>query len=233
MPNTTHVAETWKRLSPQQRRAQLMAIAEELFQTKPYAEIGVADVARAAGITHGLIYHYFASKEALFIAVCEDRAKQLLECSLPDPSLPLPERAERAIEGYLDFVEAHRVSYLNLFRGPNAMEGEFLRICDETRKKIMDYFLDSMGVAGLSLPATRLSLRGYLGFAESAVLEWLEKPAVARESLERLIAAAIGSALRAGLSLDLQPLAPEITTMLDRYDEHLASRARPDAQNPR
>jgi AcrR family transcriptional regulator len=227
MANTTHVAETWKRLSPHERRAQLMAIAEDLFKTRPYAEIGVADVARAAGITHGLIYHYFASKEALFIAVCEDRAKQLLESSLPDPSLPLPERAERAIAGYLDFVEAHRVSYLNLFRGPNAMEGEFLRICDETRGKIMDYFLDSMGIAEISLPATRLSLRGYLGFAESAVLEWLEKPTVPRSSLQRLIATAIGSALRAGLSLDVQPLPPDINAMLDRYDQYLASRPRP------
>jgi AcrR family transcriptional regulator len=200
-----------------------MAIAEELFQTRPYGEIGVADVAKAAGITHGLIYHYFASKEALFIAVCEDRAKQLLECSLPDPSLPLPERAARAISGYLDFVEAHRVSYLNLFRGPNAVEGEFVRICEETRRKIMDRFLESMGIAGLPLPATRLSLRGYLGFAESAVLEWLEKPTVPRNSLERMIRAVIGTALRVGLTLDIDPLLPEISQMLDRYDEHLAA----------
>jgi len=157
-----------------------MAIAEDLFKTRPYAEIGVADVAKAAGITHGLIYHYFTSKEALFIAVCEDRAKQLLESTLPDPSLPLPERAEQAIRGYLDFVEAHRVSYLNLFRGPNALEGEFLRICEETRAIIMERFLDAMGISELPLPATRLSLRGYLGFAESAVLEWLEHPTVPR-----------------------------------------------------
>lgn len=205
-----------------------MAIAEELFQSRPYAEIGVADVARAAGITHGLIYHYFDSKEALFIAVCEHRAKELLECSLPDPSLPLPERAERAIAGYLDFVEAHRVSYLNLFRGPNAMEGEFLRICEDTRNKIMDRFLESMGIAELPLPATRLSLRGYLGFAESAVLEWLEKPTVARDSLERLIGAVIGTALRTGLGLDIDPLPPQIGVMLDRYDQYLATRPRPN-----
>jgi AcrR family transcriptional regulator len=42
-------SESWKRLSPHERRAQLMAIAEELFQTRPFGEIGVADVARAAG----------------------------------------------------------------------------------------------------------------------------------------------------------------------------------------
>jgi AcrR family transcriptional regulator len=222
-----HAAEPWKRLSPQQRRAQLMAIAEDLFKTRPYAEIGVADVAKAAGITHGLIYHYFDSKEALFIAVCEDRAKQLLESSLPDPSLPPPERAEQAIRGYLDFVEAHRVSYLNLFRGPNAMEGEFLRICDDTRAKIMERFLDSMGISELPLPATRLSLRGYLGFAESAVLEWLEKQTVPRSSLERMIGAVIGTALRTGLCLDIDPLPAEINAMLDRYDEFLAASRKP------
>jgi|RhiMethySRZTD1v2_1073278.scaffolds.fasta_scaffold04299_18 AcrR family transcriptional regulator len=219
MPQTS---ESWKRLSPQERRAQLIAIAEELFQTRPYGEIGVADVARAAGITHGLIYHYFESKEALFIAVCAERAKELLEMSLPDPTLPLPEQALQGIRGYLDFVEAHRVSYLNLFRGPNATQGEFLRICEETRFKIVDRFLLVMGIAALPLPATRLSLRGYLGFAESVVLDWLEKQTVPRTALERMIGAIVGTALRAGLSLDLDPLPPEVATMLDRYEAYLS-----------
>jgi AcrR family transcriptional regulator len=220
-------SESWKRLSPQERRAQLMAIAEDLFQTRPYGEIGVAEVARAAGITHGLIYHYFASKEALFIAVCEERARELLEASLPDRSLPLPEQAVQGIRGYLDFVEAHRLSYLNLFRGPNANQGEFWRICEETRFKIVDAFFEAMGIAALPLPATRLSLRGYLGFAESVVLDWLEKQTVSRAALEHMIGAVVGTALRAGLSLDLVPLPPEVDAMLDRYEAHLSGAARP------
>jgi AcrR family transcriptional regulator len=217
-----HASESWKRLSPQERRAQLMAIAERLFQTRPYTEIGVADVARAAGITHGLIYHYFDSKEALFLAVCQERATELLEMSLPDPTLPLPEQAVQGIRGYLDFVEAHRVSYLNLFRGPNVTQGEFLRICEDTRFKIVDRFFEVMGISALPLPATRLSLRGYLGFAESVVLDWLEKQTVPRASLERMIGAIVGTALRSGLSLDLDPLPPEVGAMLDRYEQHLS-----------
>jgi Tetracyclin repressor-like, C-terminal domain len=142
--------------------------------------------------------------------------------SLPDPGLPLPEQAVQGIRGYLDFVEAHRVSYLNLFRGPNASQGEFLTICEETRFKIVDRFFEVMGITELPLPATLLSLRGYLGFAESVVLDWLEKQTVPRAALERMIGASLGTALRAGLSLDLDPLPPEIGAMLDRYEQQLS-----------
>ena len=59
------------------------------------------------------------------------------------------------------------------------------------------------------------------------MLEWLEKPTVPRSSLERMIGAVIGTALRTGLCLDIDPLPAEITAMLDRYDEFLAASRKP------
>lgn len=217
--------DTWKRLSPEERRAQLIAIAEDLFQTRPYPEIGVVDVAKAAGITHGLIYHYFPSKEALFTAAFEARAAELLERCLADSSLPVAEQIELGVLGYLDYVEAHRVAYLNLFRGVVSGHEDFLRICDDTRRAIMTRFLSGLGIEHLALPATRLSLRGYLGYVESAVLDWLEAPRVARAELEHLIFAVIGTSLRTGLLFDRVELGDvPIAEVFDVYDRYFAAK---------
>lgn len=196
---------SWKRLSPEERRAQLIRIAEHLFQTRPYDEIGVIDVAKAAGITHGLIYHYFSSKEALFIASFEARAQELLDRCDADTALPLLDQLLFGIRGYLDFCEEHRVAYLNLFRSPTAAQPEFFRICEATRAALVERCLTSMGLGEGALPATRLSLRGYLGYSETIVLEWLERPTVPRAAIERLILSTIGAALRTGLELDGHP----------------------------
>ena len=216
--------DSWKRLSPEERRAQLMAIAEDLFQTRPYDEIGVVDVAKAAGITHGLIYHYFASKEDLFTATFEARSRELVDLCSPDPTLPVPVQVELGVTGYLDYVEAHRVAYLNLFRSVG--NEEFQQLCERTRQQIMDRFLVGLGIDELGAPATRLSLRGYIGYIESVVLNWLEKGTVPRAAVEQLIFAAIGSALRTGFAIDAKSGGvPNARDGFDLYDAYFERRA--------
>jgi AcrR family transcriptional regulator len=202
-----------------------MAIAETLFQTRPYSEIGVADVAKAAGITHGLIYHYFPSKEALFTATFEARAQELVERCSPDPSLPLPEQVEVGVRGYLDYVEEHRVAYVNLFRGVVSGHEDFQRLCESTRQQIMNRFLSGLGLSELPVPATRLSLRGYVGYIEAAVLDWLEKKTVPRATIERLIFSVIGTALRTGLAIDAQTAGlPDTSPVFDEYERYFGLR---------
>ncbi|HEX7670647.1 MAG TPA: hypothetical protein VF395_13730, partial [Polyangiaceae bacterium] len=79
------------------------------------------------------------------------------------------------------------------------------RISEATRAALVERCLTSTGLGGGTLPTTRLSLRGYLGYAETIVLEWLERPSVPRASIERLILSTIGVALGTGLKLDGQP----------------------------
>ena len=66
----------------------------------------------------------------------------------------------------------------------------------------MERIITNLGLSSRELPVTRLSLQGYLGYAETIVLEWLERPRVSRSAIEQLILAVIGTALRAGLGLD-------------------------------
>lgn len=46
-------------------RLAILARSADLFAAQGYASTSIADLARANGISRGLLYHYFASKEAL------------------------------------------------------------------------------------------------------------------------------------------------------------------------
>ena len=51
--------------------AALVAAARELFADKGYAQVSLAEIVDAAGVTKGALYHYFDGKDALFQAVLE------------------------------------------------------------------------------------------------------------------------------------------------------------------
>ncbi len=59
------------------RRADLLARAEQLFRERGYSETRMVDIAKAAGVAKSLAYWYFESKEALFLAVVADVREQL------------------------------------------------------------------------------------------------------------------------------------------------------------
>lgn len=53
------------------RRKQIMFKALELFVTKGYAETKISDIAEALGISVGLLFHYYESKEKLYLELVQ------------------------------------------------------------------------------------------------------------------------------------------------------------------
>jgi len=72
------------------RREQIAEAAMRVFAQKGYMRATNKDIAREAGITTGLIYHYFDSKEALLKAIVELRSPVQLTRSLTPEMLALP-----------------------------------------------------------------------------------------------------------------------------------------------
>src|SRR5688572_23264528 len=80
------------------RREQLLEAALRVFARNGYARSTNKDVAQEAGITPGLIYHYFPSKEALLKAVIEEASPVQGIRSLK------PEMLDQPVESFLRFV---------------------------------------------------------------------------------------------------------------------------------
>ncbi|MDB4975984.1 MAG: Transcriptional regulator, TetR family protein [Myxococcaceae bacterium] len=199
-----------------------MAAAEQLFSTHSYTEIGVPEVAADIGITPGLVYHYFPSKEALLVAAVEQRAEELLSFCLPDAGLPFLEQVERGVKGYFDYVEAHSRAYCNLMRGPTVSEPAVMSICERTRMRIVEHFLRALGLEPVHVPATQLAVRAFFGFSEHAILNWLDNPTVKRPALERMCLGMMIAAFRVGLSSDVEsPNTDEQLALLEQaYRQH-------------
>jgi AcrR family transcriptional regulator len=71
-----------KRREPEEARAEILAAAERLLAQRPPDEVGLKDVARAVGVSHALISHYFGTFAELVDAVLERRVRALREQAL-------------------------------------------------------------------------------------------------------------------------------------------------------
>src|SRR5690349_6802608 len=66
-----------RRLSVDERREQLIAVALELFSLRPPEEVSIDDIAAAAGASRPLVYHYFPGKQALYEESLRRAGKEL------------------------------------------------------------------------------------------------------------------------------------------------------------
>ncbi len=77
-----------QRLTADERRAQVLREAARLFGTHGFSGTTTRDIAAAVGITEAALYRYFASKDAMYAAILDERAaaSDLLESVAPHAS---------------------------------------------------------------------------------------------------------------------------------------------------
>ncbi len=179
------------------RRAQLLALGVEMFSERPWDEVQIDDVARAAGISKGLLYHYFPTKRDFYREVVREAARRLLDTiDTPDTMAPL-ERLTTGLARYLDFAERRAAAYVTLMRGGIGSDPEIAAVVEDTRRQLLARMLRSLNIA--DPPAlVRLTFRGWLGFVEATSVDWLERRDLPRDELLSLWARALVALAPAG-----------------------------------
>jgi len=101
------------------RRA-VLAAARSLFGRQGYAQTSVDDIAAAARVTKGAVYHHFAGKEALFRAVhAEVEAEaQARAAAVMDPKESPIDQIVAAVNAYLDVALDEEIRRITLIDGP-------------------------------------------------------------------------------------------------------------------
>ena len=66
----------------EQRRADILRAAEEMFYRKGYEKTTVNEIIEALSLSKGGFYHHFDSKEALLQAICDRKADESYEAAL-------------------------------------------------------------------------------------------------------------------------------------------------------
>jgi len=181
------------RLQVDVRRQQLLELGLELFGNQTYDELSIDEIAKRAGVSKGLLYHYFPSKRAFYVAAVQEAARQLLEETDIDrhgrgPE-PDPEGVRAGLRDFLGYVSRRRLAYAFLLRGGIGTDTEVAEIIEETRQALVDRMLSRMSRFGAEPddPATRLRLRGWLGFLEASSLDWAESQELDLESFLELL----------------------------------------------
>ena len=174
----------YTRLDVDERRRRLLELGTELFARHGYEELSMARIAREAGISKALLYHYFPSKQAYFAAALEQAAGELAQVTQPDPGKPPVEQLAGSLDAYLGWVERHMGAYDKLIRSVGAVpEVRALveRVRDETAERIL------AGLPNEQTPELRAAVRGWLWFMDGVVLDWVEHRDLDRQRIHGLL----------------------------------------------
>jgi len=184
----------YTRLENDERRRRLLELGAKLFTEHAYDEISMSQIARAAGISKALLYHYFPSKRDYFIATLAGGAEELRRRVEPDPRLPPAEALAASVEAYLAWIEENAEAYEKLFPSAAAVP-EVRELVEGVRSATADRILEGIGAAGN--PRARTAVRGWLWFMDGACLDWIAHRDIERSDLHGLLLGTLAGALMA------------------------------------
>lgn len=172
-----------RRLTPGDRRQQILTTARRLLDNRAIDDISVEAVAKEAGVSPGLLFHYFGSQRKFRDAIVQVAADELLGQLAPDPALSPAEQLRSGIETFIAFVAAHPAIYLAVVRFSKS--GNHLGTMHRTvRATLAEWILAGLAGAGTPMtPAVKTTVSGWLAFMEEAVLNWLDQPRMTRAEL--------------------------------------------------
>jgi len=163
------------RLSPDARRAQLIALGVDMLATRTLDELSVEEIAKQAGISRGLLFHYFASKQEFHVEVARAAAAELIDRTEPDRSLPPLDALRGALTAFMDYVVENPDNYKSLVRGAASGDADMRTIFDRTRSTMAGRIISVLDDLGLPVgPRAALAVHGWVAFVEECVVRAID-----------------------------------------------------------
>jgi AcrR family transcriptional regulator len=198
----------WSRLDHDERRGQILAAARELFARRPYGEVATVEIARAAGVTRGLLHHYFGTKRALYLEVVADL--------VGTPVAPLLQAIGGAgaggrtvggwpdsVDAWMDLIEGNRDAwFVAISAGETGQDRAMRDILEKARDDTATEVIRVLALDESQTPEVRSVVRAFSGLAEEVTREWLQRGRLSRAQARVLL---VGS-----LPLLVEQLLPQL-----------------------
>jgi AcrR family transcriptional regulator len=175
------------RLDTDTRRAQLIEIGLRHFGRRAFGDVSMDEVAREAGVSHGLVYHYFPDKRRFYMEVLRDVGDRLASIAHPDPALSPREQLYAGLRAHVDFAADFPDAYRALASGGNGADPKLSQLVERARWKGLRPIMRALGIEEPS-PRLRIALRGWSSFNDGAVIEWLRRRDLERGELVDVMA---------------------------------------------
>jgi AcrR family transcriptional regulator len=192
------------RLAPEQRRDQLLDLGAELFAAEPYERVHIERVAEMAGVSRGLLYHYFPTKAAFFAALVERSVEHLKAATAPDPALPPLEQLRHGIDAFLTHCRANSHAARAVHRSTASADPDVIAIIRRDNGIQEERILGALEQGRTPHPLLTIAVRSWLLFLRTAWLEWIDRPDVPLDEIREMCVAALVGAL-SGLPKKARP----------------------------
>ena len=199
------------RLPHDERREQLVRLGLELLGNSPYDQVSIGEIARAAGISKGLLYHYFPTKSEFVVAVLRQSREDLERRMRPDMSLPAEARLDQSLDAFLHYAEEHAIGFVAVARARGGEDDAIRAVLLEGRRRRIGAMVDFAAAlsgtprAELASPALEAAFEGWLSFCEGVVVRWLAQRDLERDAVLVLLRRALLSALESVAAVDARP----------------------------
>lgn len=160
------------RLTEVERRESLLAHGALLFAAQPVDSLPMSEIAAGAGCSKGLLYHYFGGRRGYYVAVLDAVALRLIEEMRPEEGVPFDTAFEGSTRRFLGFARKHPNEFRLLVRAGLGVDAEAEAVLSRVRDAASMFVLAQLRAT----PTTylRIALGGWVSFAESAALAWVD-----------------------------------------------------------
>jgi AcrR family transcriptional regulator len=185
-------------------RERILKSALGVFADKGYHRAAVDDIVRDSGTSKGAVYHHFATKEAIFVALVDDfsaRLQAAVTTAIAAHQGALA-KVESALRAVLEtFGENRRLARLVLVEamslGPT-YEAKRAEVHARFAALIRGYLDEAVGEGAIPVLDTRVATLAWLGAVNEVVLHWLTDPGAPElttmvPALSRLLLRSIGA----------------------------------------
>lgn len=193
-----------RRMGPQERRRQLLDLGQELVAERSLENVTIEAVAERAGVSRGLIFHYFESKQDFHLALVREQAEVMLARTMPPADVADPlEVLSRAMDAYIDYVEQNHAHYIGVLRGTLSVDPAMRAVADSARIAMTERILGHAPDLGIAVtPAVELTVRGWTAYVEDVMIRWVTDRQLSREAIHALLVASLPALAAAAATVD-------------------------------
>jgi AcrR family transcriptional regulator len=186
----------YHRLSAKERRDQILDAANALFAEAGYDAVSIEDIASAAGVTRGLVHHYFGGRKEVYLALLERLGALREEQLRPPVGRSARARVADSVSRWLDWTEANRTIYLGtIATGEDIVDPDVRRVVAALVSRAVALIAARHPDLAQDSPRLRYALECWTGLNRAATRHWLRGEAT-REATHEVLATTLEHVLR-------------------------------------
>ncbi|HWU23903.1 MAG TPA: helix-turn-helix domain-containing protein [Nocardioides sp.] len=188
----------FRRLEPDERRTQILRSAVQLFGERPYATVSTTELAGAAGVTRGLLHHYFGTKRELYLEVVRTMMFAPDEDDTFAPTGTIHERAGTVVDGLLDLLDRAGPTWVRASGAEGfGSDPEVQEILDRADDAATERTLAAVGFEGTTeqRALAHVAVRAYGAMVKAVGRELIERRSMSRPDARRLLTDALVATL--------------------------------------